>query len=80
MRKEIKKFPRGETFQISGYNFTISENIPAVDIHGLDLNNLRSELNKILQDNDIESVIYSLIDLESDFKESKMDEIREIER
>lgn len=76
MRKEIKKFPRGETFQISGYNFTISENIPAVDIHGLDLNNLRSELNKILQDNDIESVIYSLIDLESDFKESKMDEIR----
>lgn len=76
MRKEIKKFPRGETFQISGYNFTINENIPAVDIHGLDLNNLRSELNKILQDNDIESVIYSLIDLESDFKESKMDEIR----
>lgn len=76
MRNEIKKFPKDENFQISGYNFTLNENIPAVDIHGLDLNNLRSEIDKILKSNDIESSIYTLIGLEADFTESKMSEIR----
>lgn len=76
MKKEIKKFPKGEYFEISGYNFTLNENIPAVDIHGLDLNNFRSELNKILKDDDIDSVIYSLLELESNFTETKMNEIR----
>ena len=42
VRKEIEKFPKGESFTITGFKFTIDEKIPVVDIIGLDLGELKT--------------------------------------
>lgn len=51
-KKDFSKFPSKETFTISGYNYTLQDNVPAVDVVGLDMNNLRSKLLEIGKSND----------------------------
>lgn len=77
MKNDIKKFPKQESFNISGYNFTIEDNIPAIDIEGLDLSKIKSEIQSIDKDDDITNKISKLAILLTEFSnESKMNDIR----
>lgn len=66
-KKEIEKFPTDGSFEFSGYTFTIDEDIPIVDIIGLDL----SELSNKIKDG---GKIATMFDQLSDMR--RMDEIR----
>lgn len=76
MRKEIDKFPKGETFTISGCTYTFDDKIPVVDVIGLDINKIKDLVKDIDRDNveekivDIKATISKLADFE------KMDSIR----
>lgn len=75
-KKQIEKFPKDRSFTISGYEFTINDNIPIVDIVGLDLSEVRDKL-KDLNDNDIVARIGELSELIFKLSdEGKMDDIR----
>lgn len=75
-KKQIEKFPKDRSFNITGYNFTINDNIPIVDIVGLDLSEIRDKL-KDLDNEDIVSRIGELSELIFKLSdEGKMDDIR----
>lgn len=61
MKKEISKFPKNKSFTISGYNYTINDKVPVVDIVGLDLSHLQIAINN-LNGEDIDSQLKSLSD------------------
>lgn len=74
MKNQISKFPKDEHFYVTGYKYTINDNIPIVDVVGLDL----SELEDAVKGNkdattklaDIAQVISKISDTR------RMDEIR----
>lgn len=75
MKSQIAKFPKDESFYITGYNFTLDDNVPVVDIVELDL----SEMERIVGDDKVSpevklSNITQYIGKLSD--ERKMDDIR----
>ena len=75
-KKEIEKFPKDKSFEIDGYNFTINDNIPIVDIVELDLSELQDKL-KDVDGSNITSKISELSGLLADLSdERKMDSIR----
>lgn len=77
MKKEISKFPKDESFTISGYTYTIDENIPIVDIVELDLAPLYHELEKIKDSDNIDAKITILKNIMDELcSDTKMDEIR----
>lgn len=75
-KKDIEKFPKNKSFKISGYHFTIDENIPIVDIIGLDLSELQDKMKGIDASN-ITSKISQLTGILAELSdERKMDDIR----
>lgn len=75
-KKEIEKFPRDKSFTISGFEFTIDDNIPLVDIVGLDLSEVQDKI-KSINDEDIVSKIAELSELLMKISDAgKMDDIR----
>lgn len=78
MKKEISKFPSNGSFTINGYNYTLDDNIPIVDIVGLDLTEVKSALEEIEKDNsDIGVKLAKLEVILSELtSDRKMDEIR----
>lgn len=77
-RKEINKFPSDKSFDINGYNFTLTDNVPVVDVIGLDLSEINNALDEIEKDGSdigvkLAKVEVLLADLTSD---EKLDQIR----
>lgn len=78
MKKEIYKFPSNGKFTINGYNYTLDDNIPIIDVVGLDLSEIQVKLKDIENDNSDPGIKLAelntiLADLTS---EGKMDEAR----
>lgn len=46
-KKNIQKFTDDDKFKITGFEYTFKENIPVIDIPGLDLSELKQELKSI---------------------------------
>lgn len=46
MKSTISKFPNSEYFYITGYKFTFDNNVPIVDIAGLDLSEIENIINR----------------------------------
>lgn len=68
MKKEISKFPKDKSFTISGYNYTINDKVPVVDIVGLDLSHIQTAINSISHDNeDVDSQMSALADQLTEF-------------
>lgn len=55
MEEDIKKFPSDKKFTINGYEYTFNRDIPAVDIVGLDV----EEIENILKSSKNSTIIYS---------------------
>lgn len=77
-RKEINKFPADKSFDIDGYNFTLSDTVPVIDIIGLDLSEVNNALEEIEKDGSdigvkLAKVEVILSELTSD---EKLDQIR----
>lgn len=77
-RKEINKFPSDKSFDINGYNFTLTDNVPVIDVIGLDLSEINNALDEIEKDGSdigvkLTKVEVLLADLTSD---EKLDQIR----
>lgn len=76
MKKQIEKFPADKSFNISGYEFTIDDNIPAIDIVGLDLSEINDKI-KSIKGSDIVSKVAELTEMMMKLSdEGKMDDIR----
>ena len=73
-KDELKNFPNGASFTTYGYQFTFDENVPSVDITGLDLSELKDELESI-SDKDIMSKITKISDLLVRYNDEKYDNI-----
>ena len=73
-KDELKNFPSGASFTTYGYQFTFDENVPSVDITGLDLSELKDELEAI-SDKDIMSKITKISDLLVRYNDEKYDNI-----
>ena len=56
MKKEISKFPNDESFTITGYNYTLTDKVPVVDIVGLDISEVQIAVRNISNDKDDVSV------------------------
>ena len=78
MKNQISKFPNNESFTISGYNYTLKEEIPAVDITGLDLSEVVIAVDDLTKDSgDISIKIAALTTVLSKFtSEEKLSEAR----
>lgn len=76
MKDNIKKFSNSDSFYIDGYNFTINDTVPVVDIVGLDLSQLKDELRSV-DDKNISAKMAKLSGLIADLSnEGEMDNIR----
>lgn len=73
-KDEIRKFPSDESFTINGYEFTIDDKVPVIDIVGLDLNELRHELQAI-SDKTIVVKIEKLSELIVKLSDQQIDDI-----
>lgn len=74
MKSTIAKFPNNEYFYISGYRYTLDDDIPIVDIVGLDLSEIRDIIDNKDNIDTKMSNIAGMITRLSD--ERRMDEIR----
>lgn len=78
MKKELSKFPNDESFTINGYNYTLNDKIPVVDIVGLDLAEVQIAVRDLSKDtNDISVKINKLNTILSEMiSEEKIGEAR----
>lgn len=76
MKKELDKFKDDYSFDITGYNYTIKEEIPVVNLVGLDLTEFEKELRSI-DDSDTNVKISKLAEIGRDLSDiNNMDNIR----
>lgn len=73
-KEQLKNFPSGASFNTSGFEFTFKDDIPSIDIVGLDLNELKDEL-KSISDNDIISKLAKLSELLTKLSDQKFDQV-----
>ena len=76
MKKELDKFTDDDEFTITGYNYTITDEVPVVHLLGLDLTEFEKELRTIDSD-DVNLKINKLSAIIADLSDpNKMDNIR----
>lgn len=76
MKKELDKFTDDDKFTITGYNYTITDEVPVVHLLGLDLTEFEKELRTIDSD-DVNLKINKLSAIIADLSDpNKMDNIR----
>lgn len=73
-KEELKKFPSGASFDTTGYEFTFKDNIPTIDIVGLDLSEIKDELKNI-SDKDIISKLAKLSELLTKLSDQQFDQV-----
>lgn len=77
MKKEISKFPKDKSFDISGYNYTLNDRVPVVDIIGLNIDDIQTALRDLEKTNASDVEITKLNNALAIYSsEERMDEIR----